>query len=131
MMYYFVIPPHREYLLFFYRLLIYNYYAGVSLFFLNLRMSDFCLEPQTSNYRKNISRLTELQSDTSSAQLIGDDFCGLHACKARGPLTRRLSLHKCSRLRLSCLSPLCGVITALSGDSERSKQILLPRSLKH
>lgn len=65
----------------------------VCLLVFNLRMSDFGLEPQTSNYRKNCS-LTGLQSDTVSMWFIGDDFCGLDAGNMRTPLTRRLSLHK-------------------------------------
>lgn len=110
----------------------YSHFAlgnSLPILFLNLRMSNFGLEPQTSSYRKNISNLRGLQSDTVSVWFMGDDFCGLHACNTRTPLTRRLSLHKWSRLRLSYLSSLCGVITALSGNSGHSKQILLPCSL--
>lgn len=66
----------------------------VYLFVFNLRMSDFGLEPQTSNYRKNTSSLTGLQLDTVSMWFTADDFCGLDAGNMRTPLTRRLSLHK-------------------------------------
>lgn len=68
--------------------------TNLVIFFFKFRMSNFGLEPQTSDYRKNTSSLPGLQSGTVSVWLIRDDFCGLHACNMRTPLTRRLSLHK-------------------------------------
>lgn len=47
--------------------------SSLAILFLNLRMSNFGLEPQTSSCR-NISNLTGLQSDTVSMWFIGDDF---------------------------------------------------------